>query len=123
MYIYICIYIYICMYVYICIYIYIYIYIYIHIYICPTVTSKSHTLPPPYLNILPPYKQRQLWRYSVFISFQILMSVLKILIAAVKGEQLVQIPKDRSLALVILDSMGMDTTAQAIQIKYIYIYI
>ena len=51
------------------------------------------------------------------------MSVLKILIAAVKGEQLVQIPKDRSLALVILDSMGMDTTAQAIQIKYIYIYI
>ena len=58
----------------------------------------------------------------MFISFQILMSVLKILIAAVKGEQLVQIPKDRSLALVILDSMGMDTTAQVIQIKYIYIY-
>ena len=59
----------------------------------------------------------------MFISFQILMSVLKILIAAVKGMQLVQIPKDRSLALVILDSMGMDTTAQVIQIIYIYIYI
>ena len=50
-------------------------------------------------------------------SFQTLMSALKILTTVAKGTQLVQIPKDPSLALVILDSLGMDTTAQVIQVN------
>ena len=45
------------------------------------------------------------------------MSALKILTTVATGMQLVQIPKDPSLALVILDSLGMDTTAQVIQIN------
>ena len=50
-------------------------------------------------------------------SFQTLMSALKILTTVAKGTQLVQIPKDPSLALVILDLLGMDTTAQVIQVN------
>ena len=53
----------------------------------------------------------------MLISFQTLMSALKILTTVATGMQLVQIPKDPSLALVILDSLGMDTTAQVIQIN------
>ena len=49
--------------------------------------------------------------------FQTLMSALKILTTVAKGTQLVQIPKDPSLALVILDSLGMDQTAQVIQVN------
>ena len=50
-------------------------------------------------------------------SFQTLMSALKILTTVAKGTQLVQIPKDPSLALVILDLLGMDTTVQVIQVN------
>ena len=53
----------------------------------------------------------------MLISFQTLMIALKILTTATRETQLVQIPKDRSLALVILDSLGMDTTARVIQIN------
>ena len=45
------------------------------------------------------------------------MSALKILTTVSKGTQPVQIPKDPSLALVILDLLGMDTTAQVIQVN------
>ena len=50
----------------------------------------------------------------MLISFQTLMSALKMLTTVARGAQLVQIPKDRSLAPVILDSLVMDTTAQVI---------
>ena len=45
------------------------------------------------------------------------MSALKILATVARGTQLVQIPKDRLLALAIPDSLGMDTTVQVIQIN------
>ena len=45
------------------------------------------------------------------------MSALKILATVARGTQLVQIPRDRLLALAIPDSLGMDTTVQVIQIN------
>ena len=45
------------------------------------------------------------------------MSALKILATVARGTQLVQIPKDRFLALAIPDSLGMDTTVQVMQIN------
>ena len=46
------------------------------------------------------------------ISLQTLMSVLRIPTTAVGTMPLVQIQRDCSTALVILDSTGMDTTVQ-----------
>ena len=48
----------------------------------------------------------------LLISLQTLMSVLRILTTAVGIMPLVQIQRDCSTALVILDSAGMDTTVQ-----------
>ena len=48
----------------------------------------------------------------VLISLQTLMSVLRIPTTAVGTIPLVQIQRDCSTALVILDSAGMDTTVQ-----------
>ena len=48
----------------------------------------------------------------LLISLQTLMSVLSILTTAVGIMPLVQIQRDCSTALVILDSAGMDTTVQ-----------
>ena len=48
----------------------------------------------------------------VLISLQTLMSVLRIPTTAVGTMPLVQIQRDCSTALVILDSTGMDTTVQ-----------
>ena len=48
----------------------------------------------------------------LLISLQTLMSVLRIPTTAVGTMPLVQIQRDSSTALVILDSAGMDTTVQ-----------
>ena len=50
--------------------------------------------------------------FIVLISLQTLMSVLRIPTTAVGTMPLVQIQRDCSTALVILDSAGMDTTVQ-----------
>ena len=74
-------------------YIYIYIYIYIFFFF--------HSLPTIMVaNII------------LLISLQTLMSVLRIPTTAVGTIPLVQIQRDCSTALVILDSAGMDTTVQ-----------
>ena len=70
---------------------YIYIYIYIFFHSLPTIMVA---------NII------------LLISLQTLMSVLRIPTTAVGTIPLVQIQRDCSTALVILDSAGMDTTVQ-----------
>ena len=72
-------------------YIYIYIYIYFFFHSLPTIMVA---------NII------------LLISLQTLMSVLRIPTTAVGTIPLVQIQRDCSTALVILDSAGMDTTVQ-----------
>ena len=72
-------------------YIYIYIYIYFFFHSLPTIMVA---------NII------------LLISLQTLMSVLRIPTTAVGTMPLVQIQRDCSTALVILDSAGMDTTVQ-----------
>ena len=73
-------------------YIYIYIYIYFFFF---------HSL--PIIIVV---------RIIMLISLQTLMSVLRIPTTAVGTIPLVQIQRDCSTALVILDSAGMDTTVQ-----------
>ena len=73
-------------------YIYIYIYIYFFFF---------HSL--PIIIVV---------RIIMLISLQTLMSVLRIPTTAVGTMPLVQIQRDCSTALVILDSAGMDTTVQ-----------
>ena len=51
-------------------------------------------------------------RIIMLISLQTLMSVLRIPTTAVGTMPLVKIQRDCSIALVILDSAGMDTTVQ-----------
>ena len=70
---------------------YIYIYIYFFFHSLPTIMVA---------NII------------LLISLQTLMSVLRIPTTAVGTMPLVQIQRDCSTALVILDSAGMDTTVQ-----------
>ena len=70
---------------------YIYIYIYIFFHSLPTI-MVAHII--------------------LLISLQTLMSVLRIPTTAVGTMPLVQIQRDSSTALVILDSAGMDTTVQ-----------
>ena len=70
---------------------YIYIYIYIFFHSLPTI-MVAHII--------------------LLISLQTLMSVLRIPTTAVGTMPLVQIQRDCSTALVILDSAGMDTTVQ-----------
>ena len=75
-------------------YIYIYIYIFFFFFL-------FHSLPTIMMaNII------------LLISLQTLMSVLRIPTTAVGTMPLVQIQRDCSTALVILDSAGMDTTVQ-----------
>ena len=50
--------------------------------------------------------------FIVFISLQTLMSVLRIPTTAIGTTPFVEIQRDCSTALVILDSEGMDTTVQ-----------
>ena len=70
----------------------IYTYIYIFFFIPPPTIMLAHII--------------------LLISLQTLMSVLSILTTAVGIMPLVQIQRDCSTALVILDSAGMDTTVQ-----------
>ena len=71
--------------------------LYIHIYIF------FFFIPPPTIMLA---------HIILLISLQTLMSVLSILTTAVGIMPLVQIQRDCSTALVILDSAGMDTTVQ-----------
>ena len=104
---------------------YIYIFFSFLVFFCPqnciiryTVISKVYIQlpsPPPIYSATFCLNINK--RYDVLTSFQTLMSALKILTTVAKGTQPVQIPKDPSLALVILDLLGMDTTAQVIQVN------
>ena len=71
--------------------------LYIHIYIF------FFSIPPPTIMVA---------HIILLISLQTLMSVLRIPTTAVGTMPLVQIQRDSSTALVILDSSGMDTTVQ-----------
>ena len=71
-------------------------YIYIYIYF-------FFSIPPPTIMVA---------HIILLISLQTLMSVLRIPTTAVGTMPLVQIQRDSSTALVILDSAGMDTTVQ-----------
>ena len=81
----------------------------------PTVIPEfSIVFPPPpllphsittFCYILPQHKRRRSWRYSMLISFQTLMSALRILTTVVRAKPLVQTPQDHSSALVSLGSL------------------
>ena len=54
--------------------------------------------------------------YNQLISLQTSMNVLQVLTTAVGTMPLVQTPRDRSTALVVMDSPEMDTTVKVMKI-------
>ena len=78
----------------------------------PLVISKFYIVSPPPSLFLPQYKQRWSWRYGTLVSFQTLMSALRILTAVTRGKPLVQTPQGHSSALVSLGSLEMGITAE-----------